>query len=174
MVYSSLSLSGGFLCVWLGLVLARQVEFGRGKPAGEKTGARLEREAEAGERLLQDAFGPQPRFSIFLGEFKGEVGGYAFVFETYSTFKAKPKLYLEDIFVKPEFRSKKVGLALFRRCVAEAERRGCIRLEWSVLDWNDLAQQFYFRLGAKHQKGWYPFSLSKDQFPPLLKLEVTT
>ncbi len=121
-------------------------------------------DAEAQARLLRDAFGPAPRFSIFLAEIEGEAAGYAFIFETYSTFRAKPKLYLEDIFVRPEYRSKKAGFALFKRCVEEAQRRGCISIEWSVLDWNELAQKFYLQLGAKQQKEWFTFQLSEENF----------
>jgi GNAT superfamily N-acetyltransferase len=74
--------------------------------------------------------------------------GYAVFFETYSTFLAAPTLYLEDVFVLPEARGKGVGGALLRRCAEEAVSRGCGRLEWQVLAWNDLALGFYEHLGA--------------------------
>ncbi len=119
-------------------------------------------------RLLEDAFGPAPRFSIFLAEVQGVIAGYAFIFETYSTFQALPKLYLEDIFVMPEYRGYKVGYALFRECVAEAERRGCGRMEWVVLDWNIHAQKFYQQLGARHTQEWQPYSLTQEQIRAIL------
>lgn len=118
----------------------------------------------AQRRLLADAFGPRPRFEIFLAEHEGEVevAGYAFVFETYSTFLALPTLYLEDLFVLPEYRGKKVGYALFRHCAQEAVRRGCGRFEWAVLDWNQHAINFYERLGARHLDDWRSYRLDRE------------
>src|SRR5258706_899204 len=72
------------------------------------------------QRLLADAFGERPRFDIFLAEIAGAVVGYAFVFETYSTFLARPTLYLEDLFVLPDYCQQRVGYALFSYCAAEA------------------------------------------------------
>jgi GNAT superfamily N-acetyltransferase len=122
----------------------------------------------AQKRLLEDAFGPRPRFDIFVAEVEGTIAGYAFIFETYSTFQARPKLYLEDIFVSEEYRGYKVGLALFRQCVAEAERRDCGRMEWAVLDWNRHAINFYERLGARHQQEWLPYGLNREQFGAII------
>jgi GNAT superfamily N-acetyltransferase len=102
----------------------------------------------ARNRLAHDAFATPPRFSVLLGELDHEIVGYAVFFETYSTFLALPTLYLEDIFVLPAARRKGVGEALMRACGEDAERRGCGRLEWQVLSWNDLALDFYEALGA--------------------------
>ncbi len=113
-------------------------------------------------RLIHDIFGPKPRVEVFLGEYEGKPVGYAFVFETYSSFLARPTLYLEDLFVLPEYRSKKVGYELFTAMVAEAYRRGCGRMEWTVLDWNNLAIDFYNRLGAKHMKEWQLYRLTRE------------
>jgi len=115
----------------------------------------------ARERLIEDAFGPRPRFEIFLAEVEGQVVGYAFVFETYSTFLALPTLYLEDLFVLNEFRGRRVGYALFRHCAQEALRRGCGRFEWAVLDWNQHAIDFYERLGARHLHDWRIYRLDR-------------
>src|SRR5919202_906616 len=104
----------------------------------------------ASSRLLADAFGPRPRFEVFLAEVEGQVVGYAFVFETYSTFLALPSLYLEDLFVLPAFRSRRVGYALMMYCAEQALKRGCGGLEWIVLEWNTHAIEFYKRFGAKH------------------------
>ena len=112
-------------------------------------------------RLLGDAFGPRPRFEVFLAEQEGVVAGYAFVFETYSTFLALPTLYLEDLFVLPEHRGRKVGYSLFLHCAREATRRGCGRFEWAVLDWNQHAINFYERLGARHLDDWRIYRLDK-------------
>jgi GNAT superfamily N-acetyltransferase len=119
-------------------------------------------------RLVEDAFGSRPRFEIFLAELAGQVVGYAFVFETYSTFRALPTLYLEDLFVLPEFRGQKVGYTLFTHCAQEAARRGCGRFEWVVLDWNTHAIRFYERLGAKHLADWHVYRLDG---PALEKFE---
>lgn len=116
---------------------------------------------EAQTRLLADAFGSRPRFEIFLAEHEGEVAGYAFVFETYSTFLALPTLYLEDLFVLPEHRGKRVGYALFLHCAREAVRRGCGRFEWAVLAWNQHAISFYERLGARHLDDWRIYRLDR-------------
>lgn len=115
----------------------------------------------AQQRLLADAFGDRPRFDIFLAEVAGKVAGYAFVFETYSTFLARPSLYLEDLFVLPEYRKQQVGYALFSYCAAEAGRRGCGRMEWTVLDWNTNAINFYNRQGAKHLSEWLHYRLDE-------------
>jgi GNAT superfamily N-acetyltransferase len=115
----------------------------------------------AQERLVADAFGPHPRFEVFLAETEGKVAGYAFVFETYSTFLALPTLYLEDLFVLPEFRSKRVGYALMLFLAREAVKRGCGRMEWTVLDWNQHAIDFYKRLGGQHLEEWYYYRFDR-------------
>ncbi len=107
--------------------------------------------AEAKKRLAADM---GKRFDAWIAEVDGKSAGYAFVFETYSSFLALPTLYLEDLFVLPEYRSRKVGFALFSEVLEEAKRRGCGRMEWTVLDWNELAIQFYKRAGAAHMKEW--------------------
>ncbi len=76
--------------------------------------------------------------------------------------------YLEDLFVLPEYRRKKAGYALFRAMVAEAHNRGCGRMEWTVLDWNQLAKDFYERLGAKHMKEWQLFRLMREDMSQIL------
>ena len=110
-------------------------------------------------RLLVDAFGPQRRFEIFLAELAGQVVAYAFVFETYSTFLALPTLYLEDLFVLPEYRAQRIGYALMQFCAREAVRRGCGRLDWAVLDWNTHAIAFYDRLGGRPLDDWRLYRL---------------
>jgi GNAT superfamily N-acetyltransferase len=119
-------------------------------------------DADARRRLLTDAFGPHPRFSVLLAEFDGRAVGYAVMFETYSTFLARPTLYLEDLFILPEFRRIGAGSALFKAVAAEARTRGCGRLEWQVLDWNRLAIDFYERFGAQRLRDWLPYRLTAD------------
>ena len=122
----------------------------------------------AQERLIRDMFSSPPRIQAYLAEVEGRPAGYAFVFETYSSFLALPTLYLEDLFVLPEFRNRKVGYALFTHMVAEAHRRGCGRMEWTVLDWNSLAIDFYKRLGAKHMKEWHLYRLVRTEMARIL------
>ena len=118
---------------------------------------------EARDRLIHDLFGARPRVDCWLVFLDGYPVGYAFVVETYSSFLALPTLYLEDLFVLPEFRGRRAGHALFREVRDEAVRRGCGRMEWMVLDWNQIAKDFYDRQGgAVRMKEWelYRITLS--------------
>jgi GNAT superfamily N-acetyltransferase len=110
--------------------------------------------ADARERLARDATADPPRFRTLLAEIDRRVVGYAIYFYTYSTFLARPSLYLEDIFVEPEFRGRGAGRALFRACAAEAVQDGCGRMEWSVLAWNQPSIDFYLRSGAEMLDAW--------------------
>ncbi len=119
---------------------------------------------EARARLVEHGFGAQPKFEAWLAEWEGAPGpvGYAFVFETYSTFLARLTLYLEDLFVLPEYRNKGIGKALLRFCVQTALERGCGRMEWTCLDWNTPAQKVYENLGAKRLSEWFLYRLTRD------------
>lgn len=123
----------------------------------------------ARQRLVRDIFGEKPRLEAWLALVDGEAAGYALVLETYSSFLALPTLYLEDIFVKPEFRGRGAGKALFLRMVEEAERRGCGRMEWVVLDWNRPALDFYERFGARRLNEWITMRLTQADFGRILK-----
>jgi GNAT superfamily N-acetyltransferase len=125
-------------------------------------------DAEAKARLLRDMTGDRPRIEAYLADVEGRAVGYAFVLETYSSFLALPTLYLEDLFVLPEFRGRKAGIALFTAMVREAHRRGCGRMEWTVLDWNQLAIDFYTRVGARHMKEWHLYRLVREDMERLL------
>lgn len=125
---------------------------------------KLDRPApDARERLVRDAFGERPRIWVYLAEAEGKTVGYAIVCETYSSFLARPTLYLEDLFVLPEARRGGIGKAFFRHLAREAVLRGCGRMEWVVLDWNQLAIDFYDQLGARHMREWYTYRLNADQ-----------
>lgn len=113
-------------------------------------------------RLLADAFGARPRFDTLLAFVDGTPAGYAIFFETYSTFLARPTLFLEDLFVLPSARGCGAGGALFRAVAAEARRRGCGRMEWQVLKWNKLAIDFYDGLGASSLNEWQTYRLDGD------------
>jgi GNAT superfamily N-acetyltransferase len=115
----------------------------------------------AQKRLVADAFGEHPRFEVFLAEADESVAGYAFIFETYSTFLALPTIYLEDLFVLPEYRGQRIGYALMLHLAVEAVKRGCGRMEWTVLDWNEHAIDLYKRLGAQHLEEWYHYRLDR-------------
>lgn len=125
-------------------------------------------DADARRRLERDMFSERPRIEAFLADDEGKPVGYAFVLETYSSFLALPTLYLEDLFVLPEHRSKRVGYALFTAMVREAFERGCGRMEWTVLDWNQLAIDFYRRLGATHMKEWHLYRLVREDMRRIL------
>jgi GNAT superfamily N-acetyltransferase len=115
---------------------------------------------DARERLLRDLFGAKPRLECWLVFLDGYPVGYAFVFETYSSFQAKPVFYLEDLFVLEEYRGRKAGYALFQHLIEEAKRRGCGRMEWTVLEWNQLAMDFYERIGGTWKKDWRLYRLT--------------
>lgn len=125
--------------------------------------------AAARERLTRDCFGDKPRFEAFLADVDKTTVGYAFFFETYSSFLALPILFLEDLFVLPDHRKKRVGISLFTAVAQEAFRRGCGRMEWTVLDWNQLAIGFYNALGAQHLREWQLFRLLRKDIKILLE-----
>jgi GNAT superfamily N-acetyltransferase len=116
--------------------------------------------AEGRRRLLQDVF-RRKRINLFVATAGGKLVGYALYFYSYSSFLAKPTLYLEDIFVLNEFRGKGAGLALLKRCVKEAVAKGCGRMEWAVLAWNEKALRFYESIGAKRMSDWYVYRLDE-------------
>jgi len=119
-------------------------------------------DADARRRLATDAVADPPRFRTLVADIRGRVVGYAIYFFTYSTFKARPSLYLEDIFVLPEERGQGAGIGLFRACAREAVAHGCSRMEWQVLSWNAPSIEFYKRLGAQQLDGWLPFRLDGE------------
>lgn len=126
-------------------------------------------DADAQARLIADGFGVTPKFEAWLAEWDGQAVGYAFVFETYSTFLARPTLYLEDLFVLPDLRRRGVGKALLRHCVQLAHERGCGRMEWTCLDWNVGAQAVYEKMGARRMHEWYTYRLTREGMEGLLR-----
>ena len=123
---------------------------------------RLPRPDEAAiERLRTDALGSEPRFEAALAlNSKGKAVGYATWFHTYSTFLARPTMYLEDLFVRDEARESGAGSALFEHVRALGALRGCGRMEWQVLDWNTLAREFYNRRQATWLKDWLVYRIT--------------
>lgn len=116
---------------------------------------KLAHEVVATEAALQRTlFGSPPAAHVVIAEVDGRPAGFALYFFNYSTFLAKPGLYLEDLFVQPEFRGHGTGKALLLHLAKIANARGCGRMEWSVLDWNEPAIKFYESLGARRMKEW--------------------
>lgn len=112
------------------------------------------------EQLAEDA---SPRIEALVAhdEGTGKCIGFALFFHNYSTFLTNFGLFLEDLFVEPEFRGQGVGFALFKRVATIARDRGCKRLEWNVLDWNETAITFYEKLGATPMTGWDTMRLTR-------------
>lgn len=114
------------------------------------------------EQLIDVLFGEKPAAEVLLA-FENETPvGFAVFFYNFSTWLGRPGLYLEDLFVKPEKRGKGYGHALLVELAKIARDRGCGRMEWAVLDWNDPAIQFYHKLGAKPMNEWTVFRLTRD------------
>ena len=117
----------------------------------------LRHELTGTEAMLREGlFGAQPRAEALVasGDATGAVHGYAIFFPTYSTFLLQPGLWLEDLYVTPAQRGKGLGRALLLAVARLAHERGCGRLEWNVLDWNEPAQKLYASLGAELKREW--------------------
>ena len=122
------------------------------------------------EGLVATLFGPRPGADVLIAEVDGVAAGFALFFPNYSTFLGRPGIYLEDLFVRPEFRRNGAGRVLLSHLARLAVDRGCGRLEWAVLDWNAAAIGFYERLGASARSGWTTYQLTGDA---LVKLAGT-
>lgn len=119
------------------------------------------------EALRAHLFGERPAAEVLIADVDDAPAGFALFFQSYSTFLARPGLYLEDLFVRPAARGKGVGGALMAACARIAVERGYGRFEWSVLDWNEPAIGFYKRLGAEHIAGWHRQRLTGDPLAAL-------
>ncbi|MDE2149031.1 MAG: GNAT family N-acetyltransferase [Gammaproteobacteria bacterium] len=116
---------------------------------------RMAHEVTAGERdLVASLFGERPAAEAVLGECGGRAVAFAVFFHNFSTFRGRAGLYLEDLFVEPECRGRGYGYALLGHLAKIAVARGCVRMEWAVLDWNKPAWNFYARLGARPLADW--------------------
>ena len=110
--------------------------------------------------LQRDGFGPTPRFTCLIAEYNEEPAGFALYFTSYSTWLGHHGIRLEDLYVTPAYRQKGIGTALLARLALIAIEEGCPRLEWDVLDWNELALSTYRRIGATVQTEWRIMRLS--------------
>lgn len=117
--------------------------------------------------LRESLFGIRPSAEALVAEYDGEPAGFALYFHSFSTFLGRRGLYLEDLFVRPALRRRGVGRALFAHLATLAVERGCGRLEWSVLDWNQSAWRFYESLGAVPMDEWTTFRLTGDALAAL-------
>ena len=119
------------------------------------------------QRIRETLFGERPAAEVLLASLDGEIVGFAVFFTNYSTFLAKPGLYLEDLFVKPHARGKGLGKALLARLAKIAIERECGRVEWSVLNWNEPSIRFYEALGAVALSDWTTYRLTGDSLAKL-------
>jgi GNAT superfamily N-acetyltransferase len=123
------------------------------------------------EQLRTTLFGERPAAEVLLAHLDNECVGFALFFPNYSTFLAQPGIYLEDLFVKPHARGKGAGLALLRELARIGVERGCGRVEWAVLDWNEPSIQFYNKLGAIPLNDWTTYRLTIEPMKALAGIE---
>jgi len=129
---------------------------------------KLEHQVVATEEGLRGTlFGERPFAEVLFARVGGKTAGFALFFHNYSTFLGRPGIYLEDLFVRPEFRGQGCGRALLAHLAALAVERRCGRLEWAVLDWNEPAIGFYERLGAQPMDEWTVFRLTGESLESL-------
>lgn len=134
---------------------------------------KLAGEVVATEDLLRETlFGRDATAEVLIADNDERPAGFALFFHNYSTFLARPGIYLEDLFVRPEFRGNGIGRALLAQIAHLARERRCGRLEWSVLDWNAPAISFYRSLGAVPMEEWTTFRLTGDRLNDLANIAL--
>ena len=119
------------------------------------------------DALARDGFGERPLFQVTIAEWSGRPVGFAFWFFAYSTWRAQPTLYLEDLFVRPEARGRGIGKEMMRHLARTALDTGCGRFVWQVLDWNTPSIEFYESLGAKVVREWLTCRLDGEALQAL-------
>ena len=128
--------------------------------------AEYEREPDAVvatvDDLVRDGFGATPRFRVLIASWDGEPVGFALYVFAYSTWRGSAVLYLEDLFVRPAHRKKRIGITLMQRLAQVAVDEGCGRFVWQVLDWNEPAIRFYESLGARVVREWLTVRVEGD------------
>jgi len=117
--------------------------------------------------LVRDGFGPQAKFRAVIAEWDGQPAGYAFFFGFYSTWVGRPGLFLEDLFVRPQFRGLGIGKALLAHIAGLAREEQCFGVRWQVLDWNQAAIDFYKSIGATFLDDWRSVLLTDEPFERL-------
>ena len=130
--------------------------------------AEFERELDqvdaTAEDLQREGFGANPHFEALIGEWDGAPVAYAVYFFTFSTWAGRQSLFVEDLFVRTDFRRKGIGKAMLRHMATIARDRKCYGMQWEVLNWNTPAIEFYRCLGATLQKEWFPVLLQGKAF----------
>jgi len=119
------------------------------------------------EQLRRSLFGERPFAEVLIAEDGGDPVGFALFFHNFSTFLGRPGIYLEDLFVRPEARGKGFGKALLARLAQIALERGCGRVEWAVLNWNQPSIEFYDALGARPNSDWTVYRLTGEALQSL-------
>jgi len=114
------------------------------------------------DSLIRDGFRARPKFRVLLAEWDRTTVGYAFFFDFYSTFAGRAGIYVEDVYVRPGFRGRGAGKALFSEIARLARREGCFAVRWQVLDWNQPAIEFYQRMGATFLDDWKTVELNEQ------------
>ncbi len=126
---------------------------------------KLTHEVTANETALNEVlFGERKYAEVIIAEYENQPAGQAIFFHNFSTFKASPGIYLEDLYVRPVYRGKGIGKKLLEEIIIIAKQRKCKRVEWVVLDWNKSAIDFYKSLGAEPMNDWIVFRLTDDKF----------
>ena len=129
---------------------------------------RLSHEVVATEDLLRESlFGERRGAEVLIGYYGDAPAGFALFFDNFSTFLGRPGIYLEDLYVKPEFRGSGIGRALLIHVAGLAKERNCGRLEWSVLDWNEPAIKFYESMGAVPRDEWTVYRVTGEALEKL-------
>lgn len=123
---------------------------------------KLEDEVAATEEILEEWLFEKKRAEVIFPMVDGEVVGYALFFHNFSTFLGRAGIYLEDLFIRPEYRGNGYGKATIGKLASIAAERGCGRLEWSCLDWNQPSIDSYLSLGAEPMKGWTVYRLTGE------------
>jgi GNAT superfamily N-acetyltransferase len=120
------------------------------------------------ESLARDGFGPQPKFRVLMAEWQNQPAGYAFFFDFYSTFEGRSGIFLEDVYVRPQFRGKGIGKELFARIAKLGQEEHSFAVRWQVLDWNQAAIEFYEKLGGKFLNEWKTVQLDEESFQSVI------
>ncbi len=128
-------------------------------------------EVHATEEGLRESLFVRKQAEVMIGEYRGEPAAFALYFHNFSTFVGRANLYLEDIFVKEEYRGKGFGKAMFRQLAQIAVERGCLRLDWWCLDWNEPSIRFYKSMGAKAMDQWTVYRLEGEALRTLAEIE---
>lgn len=123
--------------------------------------------------LRRDGFGPNPKFRCVIAEWNKQPAGFAFFFHNYSTWRGRPGLYLEDLFVLPEMRGKGIGKALLMHLAQIALAENCYGLVWQVLEWNQPAIKFYESLGATTMDAWETMRIMEPHLSRLAQSRIS-